>query len=519
MHLLSCKNPHRVYNKYINEYVWVPCGKCSICQNRRAAHFTQLLEDERLQHRFCFFVTLTYSDEYIPLLQPVDFEVYPTLDKLYCSSRGRDGICIPFSQLFPEDKTDDYDLADIDFFTDWLDHGGLPIVSKTDAQLFLKRLNKKCHDKVTHQFKNFRYFLVSEYGSTTFRPHFHAIFYVDNSELANRFSDCIASCWEFGRVDCKFVENSACAYVASYVNKSDDLPYVYKNRSLAPFYLCSRNPFIGAFRQCPEDDQKVVNNSIVEIPVRESKNSTKFINVPLQPGYQNRLFPKPPSYRSLPDSLRIEFYQIGRRFRLDSCKGFMNQIYDYISQDIVHTELRDFLSAKLSFSDARSLMFRFDHRNPWVLFDDTSFNWLRRLYYFARRVTCQACQFGLRILDYMSKIMDYYDKKELYLLRKMYELQERISVTDPDSCAVMYPEYLFSNGYTTQSYIKELDCIEPKLQIADADYFSYSNKKCHFKNAYLDSLALKRSSYKLFKIIKKFYYAKKCNEVIETLAA
>ena len=197
----------------------------------------------------------------------------------------------------------------------------------------------------------------------------------------------------------------------------------------------------------------------------------------------------------------------------------MNQIYDYMSIDFLKTELREFLISKLRFSDARSLMFQFDHRNPWVLFDKSSFNWLRRLFYFARRVTCQACQFGLRISDYMTKIMEYYDKKELYLLRKMYELQETISLTDPDACACMYPEFLFQNGYSTMSYIEELDCIEPKLQIADADYYSYSNKKCHFKNAYLDSLALKRSSIKLFNIIKKYYNAKKCNEIIEAFAA
>ena len=73
MHLLSCEHPQRVYNKYSQEYVWVPCGKCNICKNRRAAHYTELLERERSQHLFTFFVTLTYSDEHLPMLSFGDF--------------------------------------------------------------------------------------------------------------------------------------------------------------------------------------------------------------------------------------------------------------------------------------------------------------------------------------------------------------------------------------------------------------------------------------------------------------
>lgn len=519
MHLLSCKNPQRVYNKYINEYVWVPCGHCSICKNRRAAHFTQLLEDEQLQHRYCFFVTLTYSDEYLPRLQPVDFEINKSLDKSYFSSRERDRICIPFSQLFDDKHKDEFDEADLDFFYDWIDAGGLPIASKSDCQLFLKRLNKYIHDKITGQYKNFRYFLVSEFGSTTFRPHYHAIFYCDNEELGNRFADCVAACWEFGRIDTQYVENSACAYCAQYVNKSDDLPYVYKNRALAPFYLCSRNPFIGTFRQRAEDDFEMVNDTVVETPARKAKDSTQYVNVPLQPCYQNRLFPKPPCYRSLSDTLRVEFYQISRRFRIDSLKRFIGDVFDYITCDLLHTELRDFLSNKLVFSDVKDELFRFDHRDPSVLFDKTSFNWLRRLYYFAKRVTCQACQFGYTLAKYKSKIEDYYNKKELWLLRKMYEYQELLAPTEVESIVVMYPEYLFQNGYTISQYIGELDCLEPKLYIADCDYYSYSNKKTHFKNAYLDSTEFRVKYPVLHKIIKKFYYAKKCNEAIEALAA
>ena len=219
MHLLSCSNPKRVYNKYIQDYIWVPCGECAICKNRRAAHYTELLERERLQHSFAFFVTLTYSDEHIPFISQ-GFLDEKANTGIYVGSRERDCICIPFSELFPPDKKNEYcksfesvrfesevqndgslkyfcvpyniyyDSPDLDFFNSCLAMGGLPYASKTDAQLFLKRLNKYFFDNVTHQYKNFRYFLVSELGSTTFRPHFHAIFFVDNQRRSSK-----SSCW------------------------------------------------------------------------------------------------------------------------------------------------------------------------------------------------------------------------------------------------------------------------------------------------------------------------------------
>ena len=197
MRLLSCENPQRVYNKYIDDYVWVPCGKCAICRNKRAAKYTNLLERERENHRYSFFVTLTYDEQSCPQLVLDGFGEIPWRNTLrystFYSTRYRDNLCIPFRDLFPMDRFGyDFHLSDIRFFYNWIFpsyeydvntgrcdkdiniHHGLPYASKTDAQLFLKRLNKYCHDKITNQFKNFRYFLVSEYGSTTFRPHFHA---------------------------------------------------------------------------------------------------------------------------------------------------------------------------------------------------------------------------------------------------------------------------------------------------------------------------------------------------------
>lgn len=113
MQLLSCEHPVRVFNRFVNDYIWVPCGKCAICKNKRAAHYTELLEREKLQHSYAFFVTLTYSDESLPFISQGFLDNIADT-KVYVSSRSRDCICIPFAELFPSDKEDEYYQFDED---------------------------------------------------------------------------------------------------------------------------------------------------------------------------------------------------------------------------------------------------------------------------------------------------------------------------------------------------------------------------------------------------------------------
>ena len=514
--MLSCSNPQRVFNKYTGEYVFVPCGKCAMCKNKRAARYTKLLEREKEQHKFTFFVTLTYSDTYLPVIRFPDFCDHKCSLRNYefVSSRERDNICVTVQDLF---DFSDYNIkfykSDVKFFYDWIEYGGLPYCSKSDAQLFLKRLNKYIHDNVTHQYKNFRYFLVSELGSTTFRPHFHAIFYCDSQELADRFSECILSSWKYGITDCQFVQNSACAYVAQYLNKSFDLPYVYQNKLLSPFFLCSRNPFIGAFSQCPEVDAEIVNNASVTTFVKAKPSDLQLSDVPLEFSYQNRLFPKCPRFGTLSDSLRVECYRSSERFSAKSAKDFMNKIYHFINSSV--SEFALFLSSILKVD---SFKVDLGINECWRLFDETSFNFLRRLYYCSCKVARQACQFGLTISSYIQRIFEYYSKREHYLICKQYELQEKLSVNDCDSLALMYPEYLYNNGFTVVGYCRNIESSYGLAELDDADYYYYSNKRTHFKNAYLDSLRLKESSYYLYCLIKSYLYAKKCNETLEAFA-
>lgn len=93
----------------------VPCGKCPACLRKRQQAWAFRLYQEYLQSETSAFITLTYSDETLPVSK-----------------------------------------------------NGYPTLNKKDFQLFMKRLRKKSDNKL-------KYYACGEYGGITDRPHFHAI--------------------------------------------------------------------------------------------------------------------------------------------------------------------------------------------------------------------------------------------------------------------------------------------------------------------------------------------------------
>ena len=61
---MSCWHPNRIYNKYIDDYVIVPCRSCPACRYAYAIDLQQRINDECKAHEWNFFVTLTYDNEH-----------------------------------------------------------------------------------------------------------------------------------------------------------------------------------------------------------------------------------------------------------------------------------------------------------------------------------------------------------------------------------------------------------------------------------------------------------------------
>ena len=103
-------------------------------------------------------------------------------------------------------------------------------VSIRDCQLFLKRLRK------THKL---RYYLVSEYGTNTRRPHYHAIIF----GLSSADINIIDSAWSKGFVSVGNVNSASINYTTKYMITKDIEDDDTVNK---PFSLMSRKPMLGS---------------------------------------------------------------------------------------------------------------------------------------------------------------------------------------------------------------------------------------------------------------------------------
>lgn len=154
--------------------ITVPCGRCLECLSRRRNDWSLRLSQELKRAESAFFITLTYDDEHIPYVN------------------------------------------------------GSPAVVKKDVQDWLKRYRKLIAPTKV------RYFLVSEYGATTLRPHYHLLLF--NAPTKNLEED-VASTWQKGHIHVGTVTAESIHYCTKYCLVLDGVTYP---EELKPFMLCSQ---------------------------------------------------------------------------------------------------------------------------------------------------------------------------------------------------------------------------------------------------------------------------------------
>lgn len=181
----------------------LPCGRCIGCRLERSRQWAMRCMYESQLHQDNCFITLTYSDEFLP-----------------CD-------------------------------------GGL---RKSDFQKFIKRLRRK------FPVGSVRFFHCGEYGDRLSRPHYHAILFgVDffDKEVFRQGSNpvftsaSLCSLWPYGFSTLGAVTFESCAYVARYVMKkvTGDMARAHYERvcietgeiiSIQPEYITmSLKPAIG----------------------------------------------------------------------------------------------------------------------------------------------------------------------------------------------------------------------------------------------------------------------------------
>lgn len=244
----KCLNPLELYDSRHNK-IFVNCGKCVACQNTKRSALSLKLCLEEQNSKYCYFVTLTYDDDNLPLFTIGWDTLLSGVCRLYNSSQRLidDKDINEFCSDYFVGSSEFFDS--IDYYNSFVSryenkyhkscvygHGSIALLYYRDIQLFLKRLrkfiNKYYNEKI-------RYYVIGEYGTKSLRPHWHLLLFFNSSSLSQAFEDCenvgtperpcecpvfLRPLWEFGIVDSKRTNGECYNYVSSYVNKSSYFP-------------------------------------------------------------------------------------------------------------------------------------------------------------------------------------------------------------------------------------------------------------------------------------------------------
>lgn len=181
---LRCPKEGDTPGLIIYKYIEIPCGKCIDCRLKYSREWADRCMLEANKHKDNYFLTLTYDDYNMPLKSLVDNET---------------------GEIFH--------------------HGNL---DKQALPKFFKKLRR--HYEYNYNHEGIRFYACGEYGSTTDRPHYHAIIFnlpiYDLVEFTKTktgdtlyLSETLSKIWGNGHIMIGKVTWDTCAYTARYIMK------------------------------------------------------------------------------------------------------------------------------------------------------------------------------------------------------------------------------------------------------------------------------------------------------------
>lgn len=274
-----CQHRSFVTNKYTGNRIAVDCGQCDYCIHKRAQKASMRVKTAGSAFEHCWFVTLTYDNEHIPLFNCNVY--YSEYDDVLSDSGVVHGYekhaYVPVSKFCTTDplrlqhiyftqvqgtvpynrETGQYEPIRDNWFlsmdairsfigktqsaTPYGKDGELsrkygnnliPYLNYVDVQNYIKRLRKHL-SRYTNE--KISFYAVGEYGPVHFRPHFHLLLFFNSKEIADVLRECHSKSWKLGRSDIQRSNGGCSSYVASYVNSLASAPSLYRScRSFKP---------------------------------------------------------------------------------------------------------------------------------------------------------------------------------------------------------------------------------------------------------------------------------------------
>lgn len=334
----ECFHPRKVTNKYTHETLFVRCGTCPSCLVHRSNIQCALISNMSSHFKYAYFFTLTYSDEFVPRVSlevvercdaeseidaymsdsdprhlPYDDSRYQIAAtylprsgcfRVHDSGRVRDFSeteeSYQFLHTFSGKEVRDllvasngrYDFARKSVVFPSIDEcrNEVLVLNPYDQNLFFKRLRKLIAEKYNEKIC---YYLVSEYGGRTYRPHWHGILFFNSDELTSSICELVSTSWSYGRTDCSLSRGSAAGYVASYINSFVDLPdFFNRHKEIRPRSYHSKGLSVNSlFRQSSDisEIQEVAASCFdgFSVPI-----NGEHVTVKPSRSYERTLFPR-----------------------------------------------------------------------------------------------------------------------------------------------------------------------------------------------------------------------------------
>lgn len=445
-----CYHPIRVYDEESGRDNIFPCGKCDGCLLHKANEWSMRCGMEIEFTPATIFGSLTYNNKYYPKLYPVvgnsslsyDLTfVQNHFDRCMWISDHKDnirfnGVC----DVLREDNiilSSSYDFPKMPIEISHWDNFNYPAIgyaSKRDIQLWLKLLRRFLDYEICYKDKRilergyFRYFIISEYGPTTFRGHYHFLIFCQSNEIAQALLDgALYKNWQMCSKDrfepyVHLCDSGARGYVTQYLTCFSSLPRVYREtKEIRPFRLASKSPAVGYIEQDKAKIYQDVERGVIKYTRAVTRlESTSVLRYPKN--YCVTLFPKCFEYSRLSDKRRFFIYEyLYRKVRKEG--------YSY-------TLLSKFLCESLHAQD-----------------------------YLAMRACYRFClEFVDSPMYYYYLLDNYYYQSDMENLRNFYTSQESVDFTEePVLIFQYYPniEYLLSDGLKLNYCAAVLYALEP----------------------------------------------------------
>lgn len=277
-----CNNPVPVAGRH--GITLVGCHSCIQCRVAAQEHLCKVLEVEASKHKYVEFLTLTYDDAHLPYIDTS--YMYPFGYALRIPNR----VVKKYNRqtkkfYFVEDKiSKSFQLTDFgtintasmlkDYFNridkyfsrfptrsrGIRNNSVVPILWYDDIRKYIGRLRKWFKKEYN---ETIRYYCICEYGTQSFRPHYHVLLFHDSPTARADFRSvralplstednprevCVkldmAQLWLYGDTTTKVTDGNMQEYVSKYLTQHSNFPRVldkFPQRSFHSILLGSKD--------------------------------------------------------------------------------------------------------------------------------------------------------------------------------------------------------------------------------------------------------------------------------------